>query len=344
MTQIANVRRFDGVDDWLKLTSTDFTVASFGAMTFLAIVKTDIANDTGYGSFLAISGGTGGEYGFDNQDRVGGDSGISFYFDAPGIGWEESGWFTPAMGWCLVGFTKADGTVFPRMHRYRYDTTTWTHTDHGATSEEGPVPTGTPNMYIGTWNEAIQFLDADVAVVGAWMGTALSDGQIEGLKANIAAWDALSPTGLWLLNQTSVADTVLDRVGSGDQIGRNGTSAVTPTGLTFDIGGVGRIYKRLYGPAHLGTAATSLYTTPTGVKTTIRRIWANNPSGSPVDFTFSIGADAAGTRLYDSENISAGGEVEEARDHTLEPGEMIQASAGSGSTVVLVVDGYEESL
>lgn len=105
-----------------------------------------------------------------------------------------------------------------------------------------------------------------------------------------------------------------------------------------------RIYKRLYGPAHLATSATTLYTAPDGVKTTIRRIWANNPSGSPVDFTFSIGADAAGTRLYSSEDIPATGEVEETRDHTLEPGEVIQASAGSGSTVVLVVDGYEESI
>lgn len=106
-----------------------------------------------------------------------------------------------------------------------------------------------------------------------------------------------------------------------------------------------RIYKRLYGPAQPGTSAATLYTVPDNTITTVRRILANNPSGSPVDFTLSIGADAASTRIYDSYNIPAGGDVNEmAHDRPLAAGEIIQGFVGTSSTVVLTIDGIEESL
>ena len=236
MTQIQNVRRFDGVDDWLKLTSTDF-VTAFGPLTFLTIIKTDIDPDVNYEAILSITGGTGGRFSFEVVDFPGQSPGITGYFDSPGAGFDNHGYFSPAMGWCLVGFTKPDGSsVTVRCHRYRYDTQEWDHSDFAAHDvSEGPAPAGAANMHIGTWTGSFEFLDADVAVVGGWMNDELSDGEIEGLTDRITAWDALNPTGLWLLNQSSVTETVLDRAGAGNQIGRNGTSVVTPTGLDFDV-------------------------------------------------------------------------------------------------------------
>lgn len=101
-------------------------------------------------------------------------------------------------------------------------------------------------------------------------------------------------------------------------------------------------YQRIYGPTHLGTSAADLYTVPDDVRVRLRHIYANNPSGSPVDFTFSVGTDSSATRLYDSYNVPAGGSLEWAYDHVLEAGEKIQAFAGTASTLVLNVDAFIE--
>lgn len=237
MAQIAHVRRFDGTDDWIRLTSTDF-VTAMGALTFLAIAKTSIADGDEYRDILIVSGGTGGQFGLITRDAAGaGGPAMGWYGEGAGtVAFEQNDWFTPAMGWCLIGFTKADGTATPRLHRYQYDSQTWTHTDLGSTIDESNAASGTPNLYIGTWNASIEFFKGDIAVVGAWMSTALNDTQIESLAAGISAWDSLSPTGLWLLNQPSTSDTLLDRIGNGDQVAINGTTAVAESGLAFDVG------------------------------------------------------------------------------------------------------------
>lgn len=105
-----------------------------------------------------------------------------------------------------------------------------------------------------------------------------------------------------------------------------------------------RAYKRLTGPRALTTSSAILYTSPVGVRTTIRRIFVNNPSGSPVDFTLAIGSDAASTRLFDAKDVPAGGEIDLNGDYTLEPTEFVTAFAGTSSTLVVVIDGYQEAI
>lgn len=63
--------------------------------------------------------------------------------------------------------------------------------------------------------------------------------------------------------------------------------------------------KRLYGPAQLTAATVTLYTVPAGRKALIRHIHISNPSAAAVDLTLSVGADAAGTRLFDGRPIPA---------------------------------------
>lgn len=102
-------------------------------------------------------------------------------------------------------------------------------------------------------------------------------------------------------------------------------------------------HRRLVGPRHLGASAETLYAVPSGRRTRMRNILVNNPTGSPVAATLSVGPDAASTRLLDAEPIAAGGAYRTRRkaDYTLEAGEVIQGFASSGSALVIIIDGVE---
>lgn len=83
--------------------------------------------------------------------------------------------------------------------------------------------------------------------------------------------------------------------------------------------------RRVHGPAQVSNVAATKYTVPTGVKAWTRHIHIQNPSGSPVTFTMSIGADAAGTRIFDAYSIPAGTTYDYWGRHTLEIGARFRA-------------------
>ena len=104
-----------------------------------------------------------------------------------------------------------------------------------------------------------------------------------------------------------------------------------------------RVNDRIYGPAQIATGPTTIYTVPASTKVTLRYIHISNPSGSPVTFTMSIGADAAGTRLYATYSIpaAAAGVTDSVRQIWLfEPmtaGEILTVSAGTNNILVITV-------
>ena len=108
-----------------------------------------------------------------------------------------------------------------------------------------------------------------------------------------------------------------------------------------------RIPKRLAGPAQVSNAAATKYTVPAVTKTIVRHIHVQNPSGSPVTFTMSIGADAAATRIIDAFSIpaAAAGVTASVVDwfcyYVLDVGEVIQAFAGTNNVLTLTIDGDE---
>lgn len=108
-----------------------------------------------------------------------------------------------------------------------------------------------------------------------------------------------------------------------------------------------RIPKRLAGPAQVATGPTTIYTVPALTKTVIRHIHLSNPSGSPVTFTLSIGADAAGTRLFGAYSIPAAavGERESVKDFFLyqimDAAEILTVSAGTNNILTITVNGDE---
>jgi hypothetical protein len=111
-----------------------------------------------------------------------------------------------------------------------------------------------------------------------------------------------------------------------------------------------RTPKRLAGPAQIATGPATIYTVPSTTKTIIRHIHIQNPSGSAVTVTLSIGASAAGTRILDAFSIpaAAAGVSASVLDmfcyYVLEAAEILQAAAGTNNIAVITVDGDEITL
>jgi hypothetical protein len=100
--------------------------------------------------------------------------------------------------------------------------------------------------------------------------------------------------------------------------------------------------QRLAGPQQLTSAAATIYTCPADTITVIKRIRLSNPSGNERTFTISIGADAAGTRIYSGVSIPAGSGKDIWGPFTLEEADILQAFADANSAVVIEVDGTEQ--
>src|SRR6266498_5875113 len=102
-----------------------------------------------------------------------------------------------------------------------------------------------------------------------------------------------------------------------------------------------RIPKRLAGPLAVTNAVTTRYTVPALTKTIIRHIHIENPSGSAVTFTASIGADAAATRIFDAYSIAANSVLDHFCYYVMDAAEIFQTNAGTTAVLVLTMDGDE---
>lgn len=100
-----------------------------------------------------------------------------------------------------------------------------------------------------------------------------------------------------------------------------------------------RIATRFHGPAQVSNAAATKYTVPAANLAIIRHIHIQNPSGSAVTFTMSIGVDAAGTRIFDSFSIGANQVLDHFCIYVLSATEIIQAFAGTNNILTLTIDG-----
>jgi len=92
--------------------------------------------------------------------------------------------------------------------------------------------------------------------------------------------------------------------------------------------------KRFAGPAALGASATK-YTVPAGLRATIRHIHVSNTSAGAITFTASIGADAAGTRIFDTYSIAAGTVLDHYCLYVMEAAEIFVAAGGAAGVLTL---------
>lgn len=95
--------------------------------------------------------------------------------------------------------------------------------------------------------------------------------------------------------------------------------------------------SRIVGPIQPAAADTLIYTSTSAV-TKVRHIRCANPTGAPVTFFLSIGADSAATRIYDAVSIPAGQAIETFCYYVLATGETLRAHAGSATALLLIID------
>lgn len=105
-----------------------------------------------------------------------------------------------------------------------------------------------------------------------------------------------------------------------------------------------RTAKRLAGPLLITNSVITRYTVPASTKTIIRNIHIQNNSGSAATVTMSIGADAAGTRIFDAYSIPANSVLDHWCYYVLEAAEIVQTNAGTTNVLALTMDGDEITL
>lgn len=99
--------------------------------------------------------------------------------------------------------------------------------------------------------------------------------------------------------------------------------------------------KRLFGPAALTNATATKYTVGAGLSAIVRHIHLSNPSVAAIPVTISVGADAAGTRIFDAFSLAAGATYDYFCYLPLAAAEIIAAFAGTTAVVVMTIAGEE---
>jgi hypothetical protein len=105
-----------------------------------------------------------------------------------------------------------------------------------------------------------------------------------------------------------------------------------------------RVPKRLHGPAQVSNAAATKYTVPASTKTVVRHIHVYNPGSGTVNFTLSIGADAAALRIFDALPVLEDVPLDHYCYYVLEAAEVVQALGSVNNQLVLTIDGDEHIL
>ena len=100
------------------------------------------------------------------------------------------------------------------------------------------------------------------------------------------------------------------------------------------------VETRFISPTTLTTsAASALYTVPTGYSAIIKQFVVTNISASAATFTFYIGAASAGNALFSGTSVAANDTVIINLSQVLTTGETLRALASTGSALNLTVSG-----
>lgn len=100
------------------------------------------------------------------------------------------------------------------------------------------------------------------------------------------------------------------------------------------------VAKRLAGPLVGSSSEQTLYTAPASTTTTVQSVRVVNTTGGSLTFRMSIGADAAGTRLFSDLSVGANAVLKDAGFvAVLTATETLRWTAPAGLTVT--VNGVE---
>lgn len=107
---------------------------------------------------------------------------------------------------------------------------------------------------------------------------------------------------------------------------------------------MGDTNKRLFGPAQLTGATATKYTVPASTKTLVRHMHFFNADVASRNLTVSLGADAAGTRLFDAFPIAAKTAYDWYPFLVMDAAEIIAAFADTTLTISMEMSGTESVL
>ena len=214
LLDLCNVRHFDGVDD--EVVTAAGALGDFPEYTWATIVRLD-HNEAG--------GLITGRNGVSDVWHVNPFTDDHFWWAAPG-GFDHSQSVLLEYGeWLLLAVTKPLGTTNARFHMYRYTTTLWDR-DDGTNSNFTTLGAGVDSVHHGSWDLDDEYSESDLLVTALW-DRALSDGELDGLTADLEDWLASGPAVAWGFNQGATSTAVVDLTGGG----ANETSLVGTTVL-----------------------------------------------------------------------------------------------------------------
>lgn len=206
-------RTFNGSSDYVK-TSLGATSSVTGDVTIGCILRR-AAGHSGTDVIMSIGGAS--KYAF----YFASDNLLTIYSTTSASAGSISA--TSSNNWVFVGVSKSSGSSTARLHRYVYDTNTWSHADGSATGSV--TPSG--DVWLGSDAGPANYFQGDIAAAGVWAAK-LTDAQIEALAYSLSAWWAVQPNGLWILDQVSTSQKVVDLSGGGaNESAISGTSVST---------------------------------------------------------------------------------------------------------------------
>jgi hypothetical protein len=92
---------------------------------------------------------------------------------------------------------------------------------------------------------------------------------------------------------------------------------------------------RIFGPALVATGPATVFTAAATERVRNIYVWVSNPTASAVNYTLSIGADAAGTRLIGTNTVAniPANSTQQFGPFVLHPSETMQASAATNNVL-----------
>lgn len=225
-------RAFNDTSDNIRTSIGGLSSASLSATTLVVLMER--IGNTPAGTFrtpiaLHNSSGTAVNYiQFDDANKV------QFGHDTAVVG-STTTVIQVSNNWVVLACTKAAGTVAPVFHSYVYDTNTWTHETAGSTLVDGSSPGAGGTVRFGDWQGGDRAHSR--LKVAAVYTRVLSNLEIENLAHSLVHWHAAVPAGLWLFDQSNVAQPIVDLSGGGaHETSRSGTSIATSNLGGFSYG------------------------------------------------------------------------------------------------------------
>lgn len=212
---------FDGLDD--KIIFDDGNASHAGASTFICIAK--LGDDAGFENMLGLNTPT-------TDCLVGTDNASPRHLSVfPGSGAAMTSTFTvpSSDGWCVYGYSRPDDAA-GKLHKYVYNTTTWTHESNATSTNDIADIT---DIVLGCAGNISQFFNGNMLIAG-WWNSEVSDATIETLTSGLSAWVSATPTEAWRLNTLSAISSFAAG-GTANETSRTGTtldSGDAPTGWT----------------------------------------------------------------------------------------------------------------